>query len=502
MAYNKYFNSQLINEIDRAISNHDLDSAEELIQSYIASYPHDYLIYIYKARLLSMQHKNEQAIELAKQYISYDFGKEKNYITAYTIYADVLADSGLIDQAEYYYRKAISLSIETDTVSRARIKLINLFISLNQHEDALELCEGHENCNNILVKKGIINSYLGRYQEVIDALLKVDTTAINKYLLQNVNYYLGNAYFKLNDKDTAMDYLHRALNIKGTFIYVKALADIGFIYLNNFEYDKVIQMGNRIIRENNNPYFGLDLLASVYTEIREYDLALKNIVKIENNFKHYSKLATLYYRTKKFGDAEECMYHVLSEQTDNLFEFHITLYALILFRLGKINTLRSLFDNVIDEEEIRNHDIDMLRTHLSMLDGKCRAYSYSTSQYYHFDKEKAIEYIREKHFIDPMMSSFNDSNIRELYEDITSRLNIEDSVPVDFFDKYFIREDGVGTDGINELDELVAVTLPNTTNIITMYPKIGDDTSMYDEYGKVNVRRKSQIEKFNDRYKK
>ena len=73
------------------------------------------------------------------------------------------------------------------------------------------------------------------------------------------------------------------------------------------------------------------------------------------------------------------------------------------------------------------------------------------------------------------------------------------------FDKYIINYRNIGYNSDNEsIHQLLVLTLPNTKDIITMYPLDGTESIFtleeLEEKPKVIVKRLSQIEKFNKKY--
>lgn len=91
-------------------------------------------------------------------------------------------------------------------------------------------------------------------------------------------------------------------------------------------------------------------------------------------------------------------------------------------------------------------------------------YTYTLEQFLDYDEYCAIEHILERH-----SEEFSaDVDIYKLFIDVSEDLVEENKVKkLSFNDIYLIKKDNIGADGENNL---FVVTLPNTKDIITMYP--------------------------------
>ena len=96
-------------------------------------------------------------------------------------------------------------------------------------------------------------------------------------------------------------------------------------------------------------------------------------------------------------------------------------------------------------------------------------YNYSINQILDYDEYIAIEHILERHCNSEEKSNFNKNiDIFKLFNNIKNMLNEEYKInKLQFNDYYLIPYEIIGSKGENYL---LVVTLPNTKDIITMYP--------------------------------
>lgn len=145
---------------------------------------------------------------------------------------------------------------------------------------------------------------------------------------------------------------------------------------------------------------------------------------------------------------------------------------------------------------------------------------YSVEQLVNYDREKAISQIKKHKMLANTGDCYLTSNydLDCLFHNITSLLPIAEPTIVDDFMPYYmfyIKTIGYSTVKKDVVNYLKVVTLPNTFDILTMYPaydikkyainnyaQMLSQKEIEDEKGPVMVKRESQVEKFNRRYGK
>lgn len=136
--------------------------------------------------------------------------------------------------------------------------------------------------------------------------------------------------------------------------------------------------------------------------------------------------------------------------------------------------------------------------------------SYLTKQYMEYDEDKALEYIKKN--FKKGKSTFNyEEDIEKLFQTVRNKIN-EDAAETPTFDTldlYYFKKKNVGKRNNNSTDILEVRTIKNTDQIITMFPVENKKNIIINELNDekryttgIQRTRKSQIEKFNEKYKK
>ena len=182
--------------------------------------------------------------------------------------------------------------------------------------------------------------------------------------------------------------------------------------------------------------------------------------------------------------------------------------------------------NRIDNERIKGKK-EMLNTKfylkykLGLLTDINSSSRYYFKQVLDYDENRALNHIKthmyknvkkERHSL-----YLENINIKKLYNDVKVKLDEESIREITLNDKYIIEFDySIGSIGSVETNKVAIVTLPNTKNIITMYPVLSfDEYNNYcyslnriidnneEYYLNSHIKQKtrqSQIEKFNKKY--
>lgn len=312
----------------------------------------------------------------------------------------------------------------------------------------------------------------GNYEEARSILLRQLNTKNKKYALLE----LGKLEAQLENIKEAKRYYEMILKIDQKDEY--ALSEIGKIefVLGNYEEAKIYF--DKILTLSNDPITKFQLAKTEYK--------LGNVVRARLYYKELSK--TILDDTigtsalLELGRLEACegnidvarkIFKGLAEQDED--EYANRLLAMMEYKNG--NHLEAL--KIINEELKKNRLVDeKLIVALSKefniffdYDYKRVQLTYRNKQILDYDEERAIEHIIERHYNNEDKANFNKSlDPYQLFMEAKSMLAKENKVKgLSYNDIYVIPYSNIGEYGEEYLQ---VVTLPNSRNIITMYPLI------------------------------
>lgn len=312
----------------------------------------------------------------------------------------------------------------------------------------------------------------GNYEEARSILLRQLNTKNKKYALLE----LGKLEAQLENIKEAKRYYEMILKIDQKDEY--ALSEIGKIefVLGNYEEAKIYF--DKILTLSNDPITKFQLAKTEYK--------LGNVVRARLYYKELSK--TILDDTigtsalLELGRLEACegnidvarkIFKGLAEQDED--EYANRLLAMMEYKNG--NHLEAL--KIINEELKKNRLVDeKLIVALSKefniffdYDYKRVQLTYRNKQILDYDEERAIEHIIERHYNNEDKANFNKSlDPYQLFMEAKSMLAPENKVKgLSYNDIYVIPYSNIGEYGEEYLQ---VVTLPNSRNIITMYPLI------------------------------
>ena len=129
--------------------------------------------------------------------------------------------------------------------------------------------------------------------------------------------------------------------------------------------------------------------------------------------------------------------------------------------------------------------------------------TYSEKQILNYNKDIAIEHIKEHKKIKKNITYFSENiDIEKLYDEVKPLLKKENIIDLDIFNKYKIQYKEIGIFNNKTVDEMIVVTKANSKDIITMYPinNSQEEIDTFESTPKTKIKRISQIEKFNMKY--
>jgi len=229
--------------------------------------------------------------------------------------------------------------------------------------------------------------------------------------------------------------------------------------------------------------------AKTYRKLEMFDEAINDLkynLALDDNSHSITELYFIYYHLNKYEEAIELLPDIYSKRCINAYSVSISELVMKL-QLGI-------------EIKVKK-------------DAKC---DYIRSQIFNYSTTASLSHIQQSHIteIAENTSSFNEGiNLDYLFNLIRNNLKIGKKANVDeMLEIYYFGISNIGQFNNESCNFVKVVVIPNTDNIITIYPTNSVDVnyiSMIDvDYNKLfnkkeeKVKRLSQIDKFNSRLKR
>lgn len=523
------YDKEIINEIKFHHKKNNFQTALALIEEYLNTNPNNDYVLIYKAMTLFRLQRSDEAKEIFETILNSNHLSDRNRLFAMTQYAYLLSRNKEEEKAIYYYAKVIDESKDLELVARG--KLASLYTDRNECKKALDLLN-IDGFNNMFlnVRRAKAYSKMGKYYNALRELEKetyndynydVNENLDDKYVEQEINFIKGHAYYKISKFDDALTYLSQACTIKNRDIYYKAVVDVIRIYILRLQLDDAISLCEEVKKQCTSDYYFRiieELLAKVYLRKNDYAKAEETFNNIPLVEKRSTNLAKIELLRGNFEKAEEC-FSDFDINNKNIKETYDDYYRLLLikFRLKKFDEalkILDIFDQNLDKYEIRQmkFELDRIRLCINVMTNGKYDYTdmdtYSKKQIICYDEGEAINHVIDHHRENVRTTRFNDNiDIENLFKEVKNLLNPENIMYDSIFDKYIVKYQNIGFNKDGEsIHQLLILTMPNTDNIITMYPCDGTESIFnleeLEEREKPKVKRLSQLEKFNKKYGK
>lgn len=401
--------------------------------------------------------------------------KEKDLKTIESIYNGNKNDSII----KFEYAKML---IYYGRYEEARILLLELLNTWNADYAMLELGKAEQAINNIpkareyyealakkkdpagifkLAKLEIDQNNPKRAKELLTSLLNNDKSGICKIALGNIaenegdiskarEYYtktinmnktpfgkiaLGKLERNIGNFDEARKFLKNAYEVDHYLSGKYELGRLEFVLGNVTESKKIF---NEIIKDHNDPQAYIELgkiEASLgnYEKAKEYFLSLKDTPT--ERFGYYS-LLTMCIKEKKYNES----FNYLKEALQNKIW---------------INS-----DIIVDISLNLNIFLDV--------DYQKYPYIYSIDLLIDYDPYLAIDHIINRHVSSNSTDFAKEVDVYKIFNEIKSNLNESTKINIlSYTDVYVVPYENAGTYGQNYIK---VITLPNTKNIVTMFP--------------------------------
>ena len=499
----QFYDNNLLNEIEYQLDTGNPSKALVLSDEYLIDYPADVLGPLYKARALVDLGRADELGDLTDETAFLYAHDTRAAIMGFTQLANIYASCGEQDKAIDLYNKAINLENDTnDFLSlKARSGLVNLYVKNKDFETALDIINDTQNKSDdtFITKKAYIYFLQGKYNDALE-LLKTTKTEKKSYEEQFSNYLHGRCYFALGKFDLADNYFKKCL-VNKNILYYKAIYYLSGVCSATNHLEKALDYANQI--ENCPELKDNEVRAKfrIYLKMGYTAKAKKLMKKPKEEIFKYYLMTKYYYAIKEYDKAIEYATHVLNEDTTGLFNIAAQIYLMSYMKKGEYEYVKSILPYFYDDiDKLAIHQMNCYIASKQESDEYNNLKMYNCQQILQYDEEKAIQHVIAHH-----SNNFDSEEyIRELFSNKEELIKGQRCLCDTIFDKYIIPYRGVGFDDEGNCNALVIITLPDSSNVITMYPLSGCEVYFEKNHKtskeKAREKRPTGLDKFVNKY--
>ena len=429
--------------------------------------------------------ENDEALEIINRSLA-----DGNLVGGLRCFALELAAKHAIYTKDYkkaaeYYEEALKVCNDPDVY---KTKLAKVYMKLGQKKDVIELLDGLKNPFSILARA---EAYIDRGEyakaneeldNVTDDLLESFSPQKKEACMQTKNYLFGRLLQGQGQSSYALEYFMAAN--KGNShskVYYEAGLEAARINFINHDLSSSITLCDRIIKSTSDNY----LLAKTTLLCGSVYLSRNELKKAEELFDatpvadvHYYGIAQVEMARSDYEHAFNAL-NAAKYASYDLYTRGLYSKLVIYFRQDRYNEFIDLY-HIFKKRENAPKDLrlnaDMMRLSLTVKFGKLNSYyptTYTALQIVDYSEERTMENIISNSKIKTTGASFkNEQVINELYSEAKEKIASKEirHISDGMFDRYKITKPGIGRMGDATLDSASIVTLPGTSNIISMFP--------------------------------
>lgn len=519
------YDAARLNSVKFLIKTKKYTRALEEVLEYMNDYPNNaYAEYQYGIIQFHLQ-KYEEAFSAFES--AYNRHENNQYSALYEMGLIKIIQKD-IDHAKYYFSKVVKEST-TEQKNYALIELAKLERDTGNLEEAetylLQAVEepDYKTREHALLELAGVKILKNELNEADIILGKTRDNNDQEFKSKKLSLQGKIAYLK-GDFDLAVYYLEEALGNKQNKFYWGVLFEIAKAYVKQGRVEEAYNYAQQL--ESNKDFYndGMDLLfAEIYYAQEKYQQSKMHYKKMLDENRSYSqenilyKLGTIEEIERNYEEAKK-YYRKSINKDPKLLKSYVRLIRLSI-KDGDFETCRTMLE-MVDylklDNNINNRALKEIRTYLELTKNKKLQIKdtmpYKRRQIIEYSEEQAIKHINARHK-DGDGSQFSEHiDITALFYGIKEKLT-EDRLSLSrLMDYYLIDFPNIGVADGKITNVLEVVCLPNTKNIITMFPHgdayedenfdMDEETTELVNPKKKVLTRKSQLEKFNERYNK
>lgn len=517
------YNYQELEQIKRLITARNYRMAQIELESYHNKYPKDeeaifYDVLLLKSRIISEKGSNKEELEEVF-HIFWNIYEKKGIMSYNALYemGKIRSYQNDFDSAISCFSKLLKES-PYERNNLAIIALAQAYWKKGEVGKAKELLEQERRKTNnpyVILELAKIEAKMKNTKEakrLIAPLPKEDSDFYRKVL-----WLKGRIAANEKDYKQALDYLNQALGSKKDHIYWSAILEIAKIYEKEGRLEDALELCIRL--KKNKQTFDGELtitLGSIYEHLGRKEEA-RNCYQetakgssISFTNRAYLKLGQLEMEEQNYEGAKKWLTIVAESNLLLSINAYLNL-AYIAIREEDYDTCYKLIERAtkLESNQELQKSIEKIKLYVDIKTKKKivkENMSYSEQQMLDYNEKKAIDYIKKQHAKNTSQEFASEVNIEDIFYRSKEEIKLITPNINCLTDNYILTMPKIGyVNGIST-DQIKVICLPNTDSIISIYPTTEEDSTeevIENERPKKKImKRKSQIEKFNDRYKK
>ena len=501
-----------LNSIKELMAKNSYSKANSELVRYMEKYPFDMFgVFLYGK--LQLKFENLEGAKTA--FLKVAASESNNKYSAMAEIGHIAVQENDFDTARVYYEKAITESpnFEIFTIlawSRLERRTKNL-------DKALEVLNLKPIDNERLTLEKVKCLYLqDKLEQARNLLNTISTNTRDDFFNRSV--YLEYARLEKIEGtyEEAMKYVHKAKQGEKDFVYVQALYEETKLNIKYGLFDKALESLQEMMTMHH-PYEDEVYLMrgiiyqgkkQIQKATADYQIA---VTSTDQNTKGTASfhLGTIMFAKGEFAAAEKLFMDSLEVHGEFFVSGYFKLIALYI-KQARYDDAQMLLDELVEQFPETKEDISYVLA-IRVLQSKrgeqidTKPIAYVEKQIIDYDKESAIIHIRTRHkdSYDGKTKFNSNISLGELFDFAISQMTEDNMLYEDVMDVYSIHYPNIGvTDDGQPIHNLRVVVVPNTKNIITMYPSEDYFLPRKSDYKKEEETPKtmSRVDKFNKRF--
>lgn len=491
--------SKKISSIKVLIEKKLYSKALSEIDEYLEQYPNDSYGLFKRAFVFSEIGEYDIAKEEFQYIIDNDL--ESKYSSMYML-ARIETYNNNFDAAKDILKNLIEIS-PYDEINSI-IHLADIYLYEGDTVSALDVINDYGNMKNddIAVEYAKILNSMGREEQSYNLLIS------HEFKNKSLDYYYLKASIETKKLmfDTAKESLRMCECYRNSdkIIYLKAR----FCFASG-DYNEAIKLFSSILDYENSGYREKAILSigDIYGNLKDYDKARQYYLgsidyQLYPSYKSYYYIGASYALEQNFKKAKEFYFKCINNSKS------VKYRSLSYLRLAYISLRRNEIDECKSYIENINSDILSVKeknaySHINAIInyGENKALedvSYGNMQIYDYSLDRLVEHLYQNHRVKGNSIFKEDINLDELVLQIPNLL--EKSVLVDNseFEHFQVEYKEIGYLNRIRTDYLEIVVIPNTKNVITMYPTKAE--ILISDSKDLKPYHKTMIDRFNKKY--